>query len=177
MKSAVFLDRDGVLNKAQIIDGKPHPAKSLAELVILRGVKESIMNLLAANFEVVVVTNQPDVARQNLTKEAVFEIHFQIQNLLGIKHFYTCFHDNKDNCTCRKPRSGLMLVAAQELNLNLSNSYLVGDRWKDIEAGQSLGCKCFFINYSYEEKMPEQPYIEVESLSHATKIILEETGD
>jgi D-glycero-D-manno-heptose 1,7-bisphosphate phosphatase len=176
-KSVVFLDRDGVINKARVINGKPYPARSLEELVLLPGVKESISDLQSANFEIVVVTNQPDVARKTLNKETVLKIHSEIQKLLGIRYFYTCFHDNSDDCQCRKPKSGLLLAAAEELKINLRKSYLVGDRWKDVEAGQNLGCKCFFINNEYEEKKPNQPYIAVDSLHDAVRIIMEEKVD
>jgi D-glycero-D-manno-heptose 1,7-bisphosphate phosphatase len=171
MKSAVFLDRDGVINKAQIFKGKPQSAKSLAELVVLPGVKESITDLHTMGLEVVVVTNQPDVARERLAKDKVCEIESELKELLGIKYFYTCFHDDRDECECRKPKAGLLITAAQDLGVNLLNSYLIGDRWKDIEAGQSVGCRCFFIDYAYSEKKPIQPFTAVDSLKDAVAVI------
>ena len=171
MKTAVFLDRDGVINKARIVEGKPQSAKSLEELVVLPGVKESITDLHTMGLEVIVVTNQPDVARERLTKEKVYEIESQLKELLRIRYFYTCFHDDVDDCMCRKPRAGLLLTAAQDLDVNLLNSYLVGDRWKDIEAGQSVGCRCFFIDNAYSEKKPNQPFTAVTSLKDAVKVI------
>ena len=173
MKRAIFLDRDGVINRAFVIDGKPQPAKSIAELEILPGVVEAIAALFAANFEVVVVTNQPDVARKTLSKNSVENIQVHLQNLLGINHFYTCFHDDADDCECRKPKPGLLLRAAADLNINLSESFMVGDRWRDVAAGQTIGCNSYFIDYSYTEKKPTQPYFKVSSLTEAVQMILE----
>lgn len=177
MKRAVFLDRDGVINRAFVVDGIPAPAKSLDQLQILPRVGEAVEMLRSAGFELVVVTNQPDVARGNLSKEAVESIHRQLQMELQIKHFYTCFHDDQDHCDCRKPKSGLLEYAAQDLDLDLRQSFMVGDRWRDIAAGQTAGCRCLFIDYLYGEEQPRMPYFKVSSLFDATQIILEEAHD
>ena len=173
MRRAVFLDRDGVINKALVVNGTPTPAMAPDQLQILPKVGESVEMLRLAGFEIVVVTNQPDVARGNLSKAAVKSIHKRLQSELQIEHFYTCFHDDLDDCLCRKPKPGLLSLAAKEIDLDLSNSFLVGDRWKDIAAGQAVGCKCFFIDYSYAEPYPIMPYKKVPSLFEAVQIIVE----
>jgi D-glycero-D-manno-heptose 1,7-bisphosphate phosphatase len=177
MKPAVFLDRDGVINKAFIVNGVPTPARSIEALQIIAKVEEALNELRKMGFEIVVVTNQPDVTRGVLSKESVESIHQRIKLELGIQHFYTCFHDDFNDCSCRKPKPGLLYLAAADLGLDLNRSFMVGDRWRDISAGQSAGCRCFFINYNYSEVQPKMPYLEVSSLFDAVQIILEEFRD
>lgn len=171
MNRAAFLDRDGVIVRAFVLDGVPYPPKNLGDVEILAGVQESITLLTQSNFEIVVVTNQPDVARGVATQESVETINAFLSNKLGICHFYTCFHDDSDGCDCRKPRPGLLLSAARDLNLDLHTSFMVGDRWRDIASGQTAGCKCFFIDYGYVEKPPALPYVKVASLIEAARYI------
>jgi D-glycero-D-manno-heptose 1,7-bisphosphate phosphatase len=172
MKRAVFLDRDGVINRAYVTDGVSLPPRTLLEVEILDGVVESIAMLKSAKFEIVVVTNQPDVARGVTTKEFVESVHLYLGTKLDIQEFYTCFHDNNDYCDCRKPKDGLLRKAARELGIDLFRSYLVGDRWRDIGAGQTAGCRCYFIDYSYAEPPPEMPFTRVSSLAEATLDII-----
>jgi D-glycero-D-manno-heptose 1,7-bisphosphate phosphatase len=177
MKRAVFLDRDGVINKAFIVNGVPTPARSLDQLQILPKVDEALNMLRKKGFEIVVVTNQPDVSRGALSKEMVESLHQRLELQLGIQHFYTCFHGDFDNCLCRKPRPGLLNLAAADLDIDLKKSFMIGDRWRDVSAGQLAGCRCFFLNYNYTEKHPKMPYLEVSSLFDAVQIILEEFHD
>jgi len=177
MKSAVFLDRDGVLNLPNVISGQPFPPFLLSEVQILPGVVNGV-NLLKDNgFEIVVVTNQPDVSRGRSNKEQVESINHYLGEEIGITHFYTCFHDDVDYCMCRKPKIGLFQKAAMDLNLELSSSFMVGDRWRDIEAGQSAGCICYFIDYSYEEPQPPLPFFRVASLFEAAQHIVRSSND
>lgn len=173
MKRAVFLDRDGVLNRAFIRHGVPTPPRTLEEVEILFGVKESIVLLAQHNFEVVIVTNQPDAARGLVNRDSITQINEFLKLHLGITHFYTCFHEDSDECKCRKPKPGLIQKAAEDLDIDLTKSFMVGDRWRDIAAGQSVGCNCFFIDYKYAEKSPLFPFTRVSSLFEATRIILE----
>jgi len=177
MKRAVFLDRDGVVNRAFVRNRLPTPPRTLEEVEILFGVKESIMLLKQHDFEVVVVTNQPDVARGLVTRDSVNQINELLKLHLEITHFYTCFHDDSDKCDCRKPEPGLILKAAQDLGIDLAHSSMIGDRWRDIAAGQSAGCACFFIDYKYLEKSPPPPFTRVSSLIEATRMILEKSND
>ena len=177
MKRAVFLDRDGVINKAFILDGIPVPPRNLRDLEILAGVREAIKLLKERNFVIVTVTNQPDVARGVVTEESVESINSYLGHELGIKHFFTCYHDDGHDCNCRKPKPGLLLNAAQDLGLDLQKSFMVGDRWRDILAGQTAGCRCYFIDYRYSEKSPVLPFVKVSSLLEATRSILESSND
>lgn len=177
MKKAVFLDRDGVVNKCFVIEGVPKPPKNLSEVEIIDGVKEAIKILFERDFVIVVVTNQPDVARGVVDLASVQIINNFLEHELGIQHFYTCYHDDFERCDCRKPKPGLLLRAAQDLDLCLSKSFMVGDRWRDIEAGQAAGCHCFFIDYEYLEKSPVFPFTKVASLIEAAHLIMENEDD
>ena len=174
MRYAVFLDRDGVINRAIVRDGKPYPPACLDELDILPGVQEALQKLHAANYLLIVVTNQPDVARGIAKREDVEAINAYLASQLPIDDFKTCYHDSEDKCKCRKPLPGALIEAAQEHNIDLSKSFMVGDRWRDVEAGASAGCRTFFINYRYAEQKPDAPDFIVSSLLEAKKIILGE---
>lgn len=177
MKRAVFLDRDGVVNLAYTRSGKPHPPRDLNQLIILAGVKESVRKLTQFGYVVVVITNQPDISNGNSSYAKIDLLHKEMARLTGIENFYVCPHIETDICPCRKPKPGLLLQAARELKLDLSKSYMVGDRWRDVGAGQSAGCKNFFIDYNYSEKRPIEPFITVLSLFHAMELILGENSD
>jgi D-glycero-D-manno-heptose 1,7-bisphosphate phosphatase len=172
MKRAIFLDRDGVINRALVRDGKPYPPAHLASLEILPGVADAMRSLHEAGWLLIVVTNQPDVARGTAQRADVEAINQHLQQHLPIDEFRTCYHDSADGCTCRKPLPGALLEAAQVHGIDLSASYMVGDRWRDIEAGQRVGCKTFFIDYGYSEKQPEAFNYRVRSLAEAANILL-----
>ena len=172
MKRAVFLDRDGVINRAIVRDGKPFPPTSLIELDILPGVHEALQKLHDANYLLVVVTNQPDVARGTAKRKDVELMNAFLSSQLPIDDFKTCYHDSGDKCNCRKPLPGALVEAAQEHNIDLSKSFMIGDRWRDIKAGASAGCKTFFIDHHYAEQKPDEPDFIVPSLLEAQKIIL-----
>lgn len=174
MRRAVFLDRDGVLIKPIIVNGRPHPPSNIKEVEILPGVKESLQRLHDAKYLLIVVTNQPDVARGVSKRVNVEKINAFIASKLQIDAIKTCYHDDSDACGCRKPKPGLLIEAANEYEINFSKSFMVGDRWRDIEAGSVVGCKTFFINYHYEEKQPEVSDFIVSSLSEVESIILKE---
>jgi D-glycero-D-manno-heptose 1,7-bisphosphate phosphatase len=174
MKKAVFLDRDGVINKSKLVDGVAKPPATITEVEILGGVIKAIKILKAHNFIPVVVTNQPDVARGVTSQSQVDAVNTYIGSITNIEYFYTCFHDDVDKCDCRKPAPGLIKRAAAELKLDVASSYLVGDRWRDIAASQAAGCKPFFIDYSYDEKQPILPFTKVSSLIEAVETIIGE---
>jgi D-glycero-D-manno-heptose 1,7-bisphosphate phosphatase len=177
MRRAVFLDRDGVINETKLVKKIPTPPRSLAEIKIIEGVVEAVQIILDCKLLPVVITNQPDVARGTVTKKEIEVLHDRIAHLTGIRHFYTCFHDDKDNCKCRKPKPGLVNDASKELDIAVEASFLVGDRWRDVALGQSLGCQTFFIDYSYPEIQPKKPYTPVSSLLEAMQIVRMECNE
>ena len=173
MQKAVFLDRDGVINRAVVRDGKPYPPANLAALEILPGVGAAMQSLRNDGWLLIVITNQPDVARGTTPRVDVEAINQHLQQCLPIDEFRTCYHDSDDGCACRKPLPGALLAAAKTFDIDLTASYMVGDRWRDIEAGQAAGCQCYFIDYSYQEKSPVLPYVRVASLIEAARLIME----
>lgn len=169
---AIFLDRDGVLNRALVREGKPFPPRKLAEVEILPRVPEALLELNAAGFILITVSNQPDVARGTLTQDSVDSINAYLGDRMPMDRFIMCYHDSGDNCSCRKPKPGMLLEGAREFNIDLSRSYMVGDRWRDVEAGKNAGCKTVFIDYGYDEKQPESYDFVAGSLFEAAQIIL-----
>lgn len=152
---AVFLDRDGVLNRAVVRDGKPYPPKDISELEIFPGAAERLRALKAAGFGLFVITNQPDVARNTTSREAVDEINQHLLASIDLDEILTCFHDDSDNCDCRKPLPGFFYKVRNERAIDLAASYMIGDRWRDILAGQNAGCRTIFIDHGYLERKPE----------------------
>ena len=169
---AVFLDRDGVLNRALVRDGLPYPPTELAEVEILPGVLEALLMLKDAGFVLITVSNQPDVARGSLSIDNVEAINAYLGERLPIDRFIMCYHDSADDCVCRKPKPGMLNAGALEFNIDLSQSYMVGDRWRDTEAGERAGCKTIFLDYGYDEKQPKNFNHRVRSLAEAADIIL-----
>jgi D-glycero-D-manno-heptose 1,7-bisphosphate phosphatase len=154
-KKAVFLDRDGVINQTIFRMGKPRAPYTLEEFSFLPGVSEAVNFLREEGFELIVVTNQPDVARGWVSREAVDQVNKYISEALGIQDIRACFHTEHDKCECRKPNPGMLLEAALELDIDLEKSFMVGDRGSDIEAGKRAGCKTVLISSSTEEGDPD----------------------
>jgi D-glycero-D-manno-heptose 1,7-bisphosphate phosphatase len=173
MNKAIFLDRDGVINLVSLVDGKPHPPKDLGELILFPKVAEALQLLKDAGYLLIVITNQPDVVRGKTKIETVEAINQFLRDSLPIDDIFTCYHDDIEDCNCRKPKPGNILKAVDQYNINILGSFMIGDRWRDVEAGESAGCKTFFIDYSYQEKQPKIYGYKVKSLYEAAKIILE----
>ncbi len=173
---AVFLDRDGVLTRAVMVDGKPYPAKSLEEAVLLPGVEAACRALREAGLPLICVTNQPDISRGTLSSHAVARINSWLLETLGLTDIRTCPHDDRDDCECRKPRPGLLCAAAADHGLNLSASVMVGDRWRDMMAAHNAGCIGVFIDYGYDEPQPAHVHYRFPSLRAAIPTILRLTA-
>lgn len=173
MHSAVFLDRDGVLNEALQIDGKPFPPQSIAQVIIPPEVLPSLQLLKQKNYLLCMVTNQPDVARGTQRKEVVESINDYLISKLPLDHIRVCYHDNEDNCECRKPKPGMLLDLARAHQIELSKSFMIGDRRGDMEAGMNAGCKTIFIDRGYRETKPLKYNISVQTLAEAVSFILE----
>jgi D-glycero-D-manno-heptose 1,7-bisphosphate phosphatase len=174
---AVFLDRDGVLNEAIVREGKPYPPARVGDLRIPDGTAAALTKLKERGFVLLVVTNQPDVARGKQPREVPEQMASRLLSELPLDGVLTCYHDDQDNCDCRKPRPGLMLNAAKEYDLDLSRSYMVGDRWRDIDAGARAGCKTVWIDQGYSEQPPAStPDARVRSVPEAVDWILSDSG-
>jgi D-glycero-D-manno-heptose 1,7-bisphosphate phosphatase len=170
---AVFVDRDGVLNESTIRDGRPYPPDAASELRLLPGVREACLDLSAAGFKLVCVTNQPDIARGTQDPDTVATMNAHLQELLPLDDVVVCPHDDSDGCVCRKPLPGMILDAAHRLDLDLSRSVTVGDRWRDVAAGRSAGTLTVFIDRGYSELAPDEPDLTVRELKEAVGWIIE----
>src|ERR1700686_4911331 len=153
-RDAVFLDRDGVLNRSVLREGRPLPPASLEDLAMLAGVREACDNLRASRFLLIVVTNQPDISRGTQSLAMVAKMNQWLKTELALDDVRVCPHDDTEACACRKPLPGLLTDAAAEWRIDLSQSFMVGDRWRDIEAGKRAGCRTVFIDYGYREQGP-----------------------
>lgn len=167
----IFLDSDGVINKALINkDGKPVGPLNLAELEIPSEVKPSLDRLKSAGYMLICVTNKPDIERGLMTQADVDAIYNKLRSDLPLDDVFFCYKENSD---CYKPKPGLLLDAAKKYNIDLSQSFMIGDRWRDIGAGQNAHCKTIWINRGYSEKKPNPPAdYTVYSLTEATDRIL-----
>jgi D-glycero-D-manno-heptose 1,7-bisphosphate phosphatase len=166
-RPAVFLDRDGVLNEAFVRGGVPTPPRSLQEFRVLPGVARACADLKRAGFVLVVVTNQPDVARGKLTAAEVGRMHERLRSRVPLDEICVCMHDDSDVCACRKPAPGMLLDAADRLNLDLGRSASVGDRWRDVEAARRAGVRAIYVERHYDEPAPAGAHVAVADLAEA----------
>lgn len=169
---AIFLDRDGVLNHPVVRDGKSYPPARVEDLEIYQGLREPLQRLKDRGFVLIVVTNQPDVARGTTPKATVEAINDAIaREIPAIDKFIVCFHDDSDNCDCRKPRPGMLLAGAAEFDIDLARSYMIGDRRGDVEAGIAAGSRTIFVDRAYTEASPVNYDHKVSSTHEALNII------
>ena len=172
---AVFLDRDGVINRPIIVEGKPYPPRTVAEFAILPGVDQACVDLKNAGYLLVVVTNQPDVGRGILKKDVVEAIHETMMQHLPIDRVEVCYHAGAEfgeDCKCRKPKPGMLINAANALDIDLARSFMIGDRWRDIDCGKRVSCRTIFIDWGYAESLRERPDFRAANLLDAAEWIL-----
>ena len=170
---AVFLDRDGVINANIVRDRRPFAPTTLEEFHFLPGVDTAIRRLKDAGFVIVVVTNQPDVPNGITPRETVEAMHARVRTHLAVDDIEACFHTDRENCTCRKPKPGMLLTAAAKHGIDTKRSWMVGDRWRDVDAGRSAGCSTVFIDYGFIQEQPVKADKIVSSLAEATGYILQ----
>ncbi len=172
------MDRDGVINRALQRQGKPFPPRSLEAFEILPGVIEACAALKRAGFLLIVATNQPDVGRGTLPREVVETIHQLMCERLPIDRVEVCYHPGKglSACDCRKPKPGMLLRSARDLDIDLQRSWMIGDRWRDVDCGHAAGCQTILIDYNYAEKLQTPPDFRVGSLLEAANLILQDVG-
>lgn len=172
MNRAVFLDRDGTINRAIVRGNTPHPPSGLEEFEFLPGVYQACWALRTAGYLLIVVTNQPDVARGIQGRERVETMNDLVRRELPVQDVLTCYHDGTDECECRKPKPGLLLQAAARWNINLRKSFVVGDRWSDVEAGRAAGCTTILIDRPYSQRERCRPDWVAQDLLTTTAFIL-----
>lgn len=170
---AVFLDRDGVINHAVVKEGRPHAPASLDEFTIITGADLGLRMLHDAGFLLVVVTNQPDVGRGLMSRQTVEAMHARMKDMVPLDDVRVCFDggEHRDS-EFRKPNPGMLLAAAADHAIDLRRSYMIGDRWKDIEAGKRAGVRTILIDYGYADELRSEPDYRVRSLVEAAHVIL-----
>jgi len=175
MKRAIFLDRDGVINRPLVRNNRPYPPMRAEEFELLPGVAEACAKLKAAGFLLVVATNQPDVGRGTLAREIVEAIHAKMCAALPLDRVEVCYDAGAAHgqlSEFRKPAPGMLLRTARELEIDLHQSWMVGDRWRDVDCGSSAGCRTVFIDLGYDEPLRAEPNFRAGNLSEAADIIL-----
>ncbi len=166
---AIFFDRDGVLIKTKIVHQNPVAIKSVNEIIINRGIID-ICKKMRKNYHLFMITNQPDVSRGDNTKKNVNEINSYLKKKLKLKKIYVCFCSN-NTCNNRKPNPGMIKKAIKTYSIDVNKSYMIGDRWKDIVAGQKSKCKTILLNKKYSEKHKCKPDYTIRNLKDILKII------
>ena len=179
-RRAVFLDRDGVINRVAVRNGTPHPPSHAEEFELYEDVPDGCARLKAANFVLVVITNQPDVGRGTQSRETVEAMNLKMQSALPLlDRVETCYHAGErygQPCDCRKPRPGMILRAVAELNIDPETSYVIGDRWRDVDCARAAGCRAIFIQRSYKESLREAPDFTVANFNEAVSAVLRDAG-
>ncbi|MBI2317039.1 MAG: HAD family hydrolase [Betaproteobacteria bacterium] len=169
---AVFLDRDGVINRAIVVDGRPYAPRKFSEFRLMPGARAGLARLRKAGLGVVVVTNQPDVARKLIDPEDLDRMNRRLITELAVDAVKVCAHRQDEGCNCRKPRPGMLLDAAAELGIDLQRSYMVGDRWSDVEAGHAAGCYTLKIERGYANDRPARADAVVRTFAQAVNHII-----
>jgi D-glycero-D-manno-heptose 1,7-bisphosphate phosphatase len=174
MQRAVFLDRDGVLNEPLIRDGLPFPPQRIEEFRLYPEAAPACALLRQAGFLLVLATNQPDVGRGGLQLETVERMHALLLDKIPLDRIEMCTVPDGDSpgSERRKPAPGMLLDAAKALQIDLSRSFMIGDRWRDIDCGHAAGCITILINRPYAEKLRQSPHHYADSVLAAARLIL-----
>ena len=170
LTKAIFLDRDGVLNKPKIINGKPFAPTKFQDFKVYANAAEVVNNFKKHFYKIIVVTNQKDVGKGIISMDVLDRMHKSLLKLLPIDEIKVCIC--VDECECYKPNPGMLLEAKNKWNLHLKECYIIGDSWRDIGAGYNAGCKTILIDRKYQMPMPYKPDIIVNSLKEAEKKVL-----
>lgn len=171
MNRAIFFDRDGVLNVSEVRGGRPYAPKRLEDFVLAPGAVEVVSELKQAGFLTIVVTNQKDVGAGITDMSVVDAMHDRLRSAMPLDAIEVC--TCVDECPCYKPNIGMLTKAAEEFSIDLTRSYMIGDRWRDVGAGKKAGCTTLFIDWGYDETLQDTPDHIVYSLQQAGSLIKE----
>ncbi|MBM3598867.1 MAG: HAD family hydrolase [Alphaproteobacteria bacterium] len=171
-RRAVFLDRDGVLNRTEVRGNLPFAPRRLEHFAILPGVPEAVARLHAAGYLMIVTTNQPDLARGELSPEILGAMHDRLRRAMPLDDILVCPHVDADDCSCRKPKPGMLLEASRKFGIDLAGSHMVGDRWRDVAAGRAAGCRTWLVDYGYADSDRAEPDHRVGSLAEMARTLL-----
>ena len=174
-RQAVFLDRDGVLNQTVVRKNRAYAPVSLEDFHLVEGVEREVARLRACGLLCIVVTNQPEVARGALDLSTLERMHDRLRSSVGVDDIYVCLHDPAEGCICHKPQPGMLLAAAKKWGVNLKRSFVIGDRWRDIKAGQAVGCYTILLERPYSACTTADTH--VGDLTGAVDLVLAHVGD
>jgi len=170
LRRAVFLDRDGVLNEVVFRAGKPESPRTVEEMELVPDI-QAVARLSQAGLLVFIITNQPDISRGRITMDAMNGMMTRIRDAVPIDDYRICLHDDGDDCACRKPKPGMILDLAHCWHIDLPESFVIGDMWRDMDAARAAGCTAILIKREYnDDAVPE---IAVGSLAAAVDAVLE----
>ena len=169
--NAIFLDRDGVLNKCININRKCFAPTTFNKFRLYPYVISSIKKLKEKNFLIIVVTNQPDINKKKIKLEEINKMNKKLIDI-GIDDIFICPHAQESKCSCRKPKVGLITRVKKKYNINFKNSYFIGDRKSDMELAKKINCTPLFINRYYLENQNYNANYSFYSLNGAVKYIL-----
>ena len=168
-EAAIFFDRDGVLIEAPLINKKPTSVQSLKDVKLCKNILE-ICQYYKKNYYLIMVTNQPDYSRGVNSKKNIININNFLKKKLNLDMIYVCYSDN-EKCIDRKPNPGMLLKAKKKYKINLKKSFMIGDRWRDVGAGNRAGCRTIFIDRNYSEKLIYKPNYSIRKLKDIRLII------
>jgi D-glycero-D-manno-heptose 1,7-bisphosphate phosphatase len=168
-EAAIFFDRDGVLIEAPLINKKPTSVQSLKDVKLCKNILE-ICKYYKKNYYLIMVTNQPDYSRGVNSKKNIVNINNFLKKKLNLDMIYVCYSDN-EKCIDRKPNPGMLLKAKKKYKINLKKSFMIGDRWRDVGAGNRAGCRTIFIDRNYSEKLIYKPNYSIRKLKDILLII------
>ena len=171
MREAIFLDRDGVITIPSNIDGKGYAPRSLEEFRFYSGVQNSLEKIRALGFLTLIVSNQPDVANGLLPIHVLEQMNIRMLSDLALDDINNCPHNSLDHCGCRKPKPGMLISSAKKWNIELGQSWMIGDRDSDIAAGFAAGCRTIFIDRNWTEETGEFADFRCDSLERAVELI------
>ena len=170
---ALFLDRDGIINRSfKNKKGKPKAPTLFKDFIFLPFLKNYLNEIKKLNFNIIIITNQPDISYGVLKEAELYKMHSKIYSSLPVTNIYVCKHSKEDNCKCRKPKTGLFRQALKKYNLNLKNSYAIGDRWSDIVASYKCGIKSIYVDRNYNEPKPTKQIFTTKSTKKALEYII-----
>ena len=172
MRKAIFFDRDGVLVKTDTKSGSPVAVNDKNNLEFATNQINLFEELKSKGFLFFLFTNQPDVARGKALKVEVDLINTKVAKRYLLDDIFVCYHDDVDNCMCRKPKNGLILEAKDKYGLNLNQSFVIGDRWRDMDAAENSNCKSVFIDHNYSEKYPSKFKFSFDNINDAMQFII-----
>jgi D-glycero-D-manno-heptose 1,7-bisphosphate phosphatase len=150
-RRGAFLDRDGVLVETLVREGRAHAAVTLEEFRICADARKQVGRLRTAGLRPIVFTNQPEVGRGTLSPATLETMHARLREAVDVDDILVCMHTDREDCDCRKPRPGMLQAAARIWGLDLAASFVVGDRWRDIDAGRAVGCYTVLIERPYSQ--------------------------